>query len=192
MLDGATNTDPEGLNPPSFLTDTGITGEIELPATFSVSGAWQVTDRIELLSDLTWTGWSTFQELRIDFDNPNQADSVGLQEWEDVLRFSAGLNYQYSPKLILRAGYAFDEEAIPSAERRTARIPGNDRTWIAFGLGYAVSSQFSFDVGYTRLTLDETPINNLNEEAGGAGSELRGVFESSVDILSAQLNWDFN
>ena len=191
LLNGNTNTDTQAITQ-AFLTDTGITGEIELPAMFSVSGAWQVNDKVELLSDLTWTGWSSFQELRIQFDNPVQADSVGLQEWEDVLRFSAGLNYQYSPKLTLRAGYAFDEEAIPGPERRTARIPGNDRTWIAFGLGYAVSSRFSFDVGYTRLTLDETPIANRNEESGGSGTVVRGLFDSNVNILSAQLNWDFN
>ena len=191
LLDGNTVAESQAVTQ-AFLTDTGITGEIELPATFSVSGAWQVNDQLELLSDLTWTGWSSFQELRIQFDNPFQNDSVGLQEWEDVLRFSAGLNYQYSPKLTLRAGYAFDEEAIPGPERRTARIPGNDRTWFALGLGYAVSNRFSFDVGYARLTLDETPIANRNEESGGSGTVVRGLFDSNVNILSAQLNWDFN
>jgi len=179
----------------TFLTDGTATTEVNLPAMLSISGSWQATDKIELLSDLTWTGWSTFEEIRIQFDteNPLQADSVSLQEWEDVLRFSAGLNYRYNPKTILRAGYAFDEEAIPSAQRRTARIPGNDRTWFSFGLGYKVNQNFSFDVGYARLVLDETPIDNANSEAGpGTGTFVRGVFDPSVDILSAQINWDFN
>ena len=191
LLDGNTDPATQAITQ-AFLTDTGLSGDIELPEMVSVSGAWQVNDKVQLLSDLTWTGWSSFQELRIQFDNPVQADGVRLEEWNDVFRFSFGLNYQYNPKLTLRAGYAFDEEAIPNAERLTARIPGNDRNWLSFGLGYALTKQFSFDLGYTHIFLDDTPVNNLNEEAEGAGTELRGVFESSVDIVSAQLNWDFN
>lgn len=190
LLDGNTNDSQAATS--ALLTDTPASAEVTLPATFSVSGAWQFNEKLELLSDLTWTGWSTFDELRVEFDNPVQGDNVSLQEWEDVLRFSAGVNYQYSPKTILRAGYAFDEEAIPGPDRRTARIPGNDRTWLSLGLGYRVSERFSYDIGYAHLFLDQTPIDNQNLEAGGGGTVVRGVFDSSVDILSAQLNWKFN
>lgn len=179
----------------TFLRSVPATAEVKLPPTLSLSGAWQASDKVQLLSDLTWTGWSSFQEIRFKFDtaNPLQGDGVSLQEWEDVVRFSLGLNYQHSPKLILRAGYAFDEEAIPSPQRRTARIPGNDRTWLSFGLGYQVNQSFSFDVGYARLFLDETPIDNANAERGeGTGTFLRGVYNSNVNILSAQVNWAFN
>lgn len=192
LLDGNTNANTQGLTR-GVLTDRSATAEVELPASFSISGAWQAQDNVELLADLTWTGWSSLDELRIVFDNPAvQPDSFQTWEWEDTLRFSAGVNYRYSPKMILRAGYAYDEEAIPSAQRRTARIPGNDRSWLSFGLGYQVSNAFSFDVGYSRLFLDDTPIDNPAEEQNGAGTFVRGVYESSVDILSAQLNWDFN
>ncbi len=175
-----------------FLNDVGAKAEIDLPATFSVSGAWQATDKVELLADFTWTGWSTFEELRIVYDNPVQSDTLSVQEWEDVIRLSAGLNYSMSNKLTLRTGVAFDEEAIPSAQRRTARIPGNDRTWLSFGAGYKVNKNLSFDIGYAHLFLDETPIDNINPESNGTATELRGVYDPAVDILSAQLNWAFN
>ena len=71
----------------------------------------------------------------MDYDNPVQPATVSTQEWEDVFRFSVGVNWQQSPKLLLRAGLAFDEEAIPGPGRRTARIPGNDRTWLSLGGG---------------------------------------------------------
>jgi len=190
LLDNNTGTPTEALTQ-GLLLDGPVTTDVQLPAMFSVSGAWEVSDKIELLSDLTWTGWSSFEELRIEYDAEFQPDAVSIQEWEDVFRFSAGVNYRHSPSLTLRAGYAFDEEPIPGPDRRTARIPGNDRTWLTLGLGYQVSSQFSFDVGYARIMLDETPIDNLNQETSG-GSVVRGTFDSSVDIVSAQLNYDFN
>ncbi|MFT4728812.1 MAG: long-chain fatty acid transport protein [Granulosicoccus sp.] len=175
-----------------IFNDVPATAAIELPASFSVSGAWEVNNKVELLADLTWTGWSTFEEIRIDYDNPVQSDTLSVQAWEDVIRLSAGLNYQLNDKLTLRTGMAFDEEAIPSAQRRTARIPGNDRTWLSFGAGYKVNKSISFDVGYAHLFLDETPIDNIDPESNGTGQEIRGEFEPSVDIFSAQLNWAFN
>lgn len=175
----------------NIFRDVPASAEVELPATFSVSGAWQFNDKLQLLSDITWTGWSSFQELRIDYENPVQNPTVSVQEWEDVFRYSLGLTYQINDKWKLRTGWAFDEEAIPSPQRRTARIPGNDRTWYAVGAGYRVSGNLSLDVGYTHLTLDETPIDNSDPESNGNGQAVRGLFDSSIDILSAQLNWEF-
>ncbi len=181
----------------NILVDRSATADVQLPAMFSVSGAWQASDKIQLLTDVTWTGWGTFEELRIVFDEPQfQGDALNDFSWEDALRFAAGINYQHNPKLTLRAGYAFDETPIPNPQRRTARIPGNDRTWVTLGLGYKVTQQFSFDLGYAFITLDDTPIDNANEEntsGEGTGTFLRGLYDDpNVGIFSAQLNWDFN
>jgi len=130
-----------------LFNDVPADTEIELPATFSVSGAWEVNNKLELL---------------------------------------------VNDKLILRTGVAFDEEAIPSTQRRTARIPGNDRTWLSFGAGYQINKNVSFDVGYAHLFLDDTPIDNINPESNGTAIEIRGEYDLSVDIISAQFNWAFN
>lgn len=191
LLDGNTIAAGQPLSQGIF-NDVPATAAIELPAMFSVSGAWDVNNKLQLLADVTWTGWSTFEEIRIDYDNIVQSDTLSVQDWEDVIRLSAGLNYQLNSKLTLRTGMAFDEEAIPSAQRRTARIPGNDRTWLSFGAGYKLNKNISFDVGYAHLFLDETPIDNIDPESEGRNMELRGEFEPSVDILSAQFNWAFN
>jgi len=171
--------------------DGDVTAEVDLPAMFSFSGAYQLNDKVQLLGDLTWTGWSSFEELRIEFDNTNQPDSFNTQDWEDVFRVSAGVNYQHNEKLTLRGGWALDQEPIPNPQRRTARIPGADRTWIAFGAGYRVSERVSFDIGYTHLFLAETPIDNSNSESP-IGTTVRGTYNPGVDILSAQFNWHFN
>lgn len=175
----------------TFLTDSPATAEVDLPAMFSVSAAWMANDRIELLGDITWTGWSTFEELKVVYDNTLQPDTLSVQEWEDVMRYSAGVNYSHSDKLTLRAGVAFDEEAIPNATRRTARIPGNDRTWLSFGANYQVNQKFSFDLGFSHLMLDETPIDHTDPESEGIGQEVRGTYDSHVNIVGAQLNWSF-
>ncbi|MCH7882722.1 MAG: outer membrane protein transport protein [Proteobacteria bacterium] len=166
--------------------DTGIDAGITLPASLALSIAHKV-EKVTYLADITWTGWSSFDELRIRYDNPAQADTVTPENWVDTLRYSAGFDYQYESNLVLRAGLAYDETPVPSAEFRTARTPGNDRTWLSFGLSYTIDSKSSIDLGYSHFFIDDVPINN----ADGTGAILSGQYEASVDILSVQWNKKF-
>ena len=166
--------------------DTGIEAGLTLPASLALSVAHKA-DKFTYLADITWTGWSSFDELRIMFDNPAQADAVTPENWEDTLRYSIGFDYQYQSNMVLRAGLAYDETPIPSAELRTPRVPGNDRTWLSFGLTYTIDSESSIDVGYSHLFIDDVPINN----ADATGAILSGEYEASVDILSVQWNKSF-
>lgn len=179
-----------------FITATGITrfnttdatAEANLPASLSVSATHKVNDKVEVLGDITRTQWSSFKNLTVKNANTGAIITNVNENWQDVNRYALGVNYQKTPRLKLRGGVAFDEEPIPDAQHRTARIPGNDRTWVSTGANYKVNKGMSVDVGYSHLFLDETPIDNIDE---GNGYALRGNYKGSVDIVSAQLNWSF-
>jgi len=175
-----------------LFADTGLGAKVTLPASLSFSVAHKV-NKFTWLADATWTGWSAFDELRIEYDNPVQPDTVTTEDWDDSWRYSVGFDYQASDALVLRAGLALDETPIPSDERRTPRIPGDDRTWLSLGLTYVASDTFSFDVGYSRLFIDDVDIDNTLENAvPTTNATLTGEYEAEVDILSAQLNWNID
>lgn len=174
----------------SSFVDTGLKADVTLPASFSISLAHQV-GKFTWLTDVTWTEWSSFDELRIEYDNPAQADSVTTEDWDDSMRYSVGLDYQYSDVLVLRTGLALDETPVPSAERRTPRLPGDDRTWLSFGFTYLASPAITVDVGYSHLFIDDAKIDNtLETSLAETNSTLTGEYEAEVDIISAQLNWN--
>ena len=180
----------EGALAPAFV-DTGINAGVTLPASLSMSVAHKV-DKVTYLADITWTGWSSFDELRIIYDNPAQPDSVTTEDWDDTFRYSVGIDYQYADNMVLRTGLAYDETPIPSAERRTPRIPDNDRTWLSFGMTYIIDNQSSVDIGYSHLFIDDTEINNTLETSIPAlNATLTGTYEASVDIISFQWNRKF-
>jgi len=173
-----------------LFVDTDLKADVTLPASFSVSLAHQV-NKFTWLTDITWTGWSSFDELRIEYDNPAQPDSVTTEDWNDTMRYSVGLDYQYSDSLVLRTGLALDESPIPNKEKRTPRLPGEDRTWVSIGLTYLASSAISFDIGYSHLFIDDAKIDNTFESSVPTlNSTLTGEYDGEVDILSAQLNWN--
>jgi len=165
-------------------TNKAIKASVELPDSVSLSLVHKVNSRLELLGDVTWTRWSTFQELHVKDTAGNTVSNVD-EKWKDVTRVSLGANYKYNDKLTLRTGVAYDQEPIPSARFRTPRIPGNDRTWISVGAGYKLNKKLALDFGYSHLFLKETPIDNPE------GFSVRGLYDSHVDILSAQVNYTF-
>jgi long-chain fatty acid transport protein len=85
-----------------------------------------------------------------------------------------------------RAGVAYDETPVEDAFR-TARIPDNSRTWIALGGQYRLSEKSALDFGYAYLFVEDSSINST---VAGAGT-LRGSYDNSVNILSAQYTYTF-
>ena len=171
-----------------FLEDTTLDATAEMPETFSVSFVSDINSQWTALFDWTWTGWSSLDTITIIQAGgiPGQEPTLDL-EYANTNRYSVGVNYHHNNKLVYRGGLAFDETPIRSPEQTSARIPGNDRTWLSLGVGYAPSPGWSFDVGYSHLFLSDVKINSTNV----TGETLTGSFEASVDILSAQANFNF-
>jgi len=167
--------------------DGDVKAKVDLPETFSVSLFSRVNSQWDVMGDITWTRWSRFEELAVMRDNGTLLTSTP-ENWENTVRYSVGVNYRYSDTLKLRAGLAYDEEAIKN-EFRTARIPGNDRKWLSLGASFATNPASTFDIGYTHLFISDAEIED-NQLLTGNGL-LKGDFEGSVDILSLQYTHDF-
>lgn len=192
-LDGNANfTAPTGPTLPAALSavlaDSGASASVDLPDTLSIGYFRQVSPKMDFMADLTWTKWSSFDELRIKFDNPLKADTVQPENWDDTYKLSVGFNYRYSPKWTWRGGVAYDQTPIQNATDRTPRIPGNNRRWVAAGFTYKASPTMDVDFAYAHLFVSDTPINATDSSFG---HNLTGEYKADVNIVSAQLNWSF-
>lgn len=177
---------------PKATLNTKVTADVTLPENVSVSAFSRLNDTWDLMGDLTWTRWSQFDELRVVRDNGTRTTlAVTPENWNNTMRYSVGLNYHYNDAIKLRAGLAYDEEAI-NDKFRTARIPGNDRKWLSLGAGWQVSPASKLDVGYSHLFISDAKIDdNQNTKAQGFAGRVRGDFKGSVDILSMQYTHNF-
>ncbi len=178
---------PAGLAPVPVFRDTDAFAKLTTPDTVSLNFFHQFNPQWKIMADITWTNWSVFNELRVRFDNPRQPDSVVTTDWDDSFRYSLGVTYMPTPAWTLRGGIAYDETPVPDEQRRTPRIPDEDRFWLAFGVGYKISKMFSVDVGYVHIFVDDPNIDKspVGEDAVRGG--LKGTYDANVNIFSAQV-----
>lgn len=164
--------------------------DLTLPESLSLSGFSKLNDKWDLMGDVTWTRWSQFKELAVYRSN-GALLSRTHENWDNTMRYSLGVNYHYSDTLKLRAGVAYDEEAIKD-QFRTVRIPGNDRKWLTFGAGWQVTPATKLDVGYAHLFLNDTKIDDDQRTALPLGKgRVNGKYDASVDIISLQVTHNF-
>jgi long-chain fatty acid transport protein len=165
-----------------------IKADLNLPAIFSCSAYQDIGHGFALVGDITYTEWSSFDKIQIDFSSGTTPRSVQFQSYKDVFRYSAGLIYTFPNRMLtLRAGYAYDESPIRNAELRTPRVPDSNQNIVAVGVTYRPRPAFDVNLGYAHYFLADAAINNND----GSGHLLRGTFKNSADIVSLGFTYRF-
>ncbi len=172
-----------------------VRADLKVPDTFSLSLFHNLNPQWELMGDITWTGWSSLQQLAIIRTTASAGGAVGstvggaplLFNWDDTWRYSFGANYKLNPQTKLRFGAALDKTPTNDVDR-TAKLPDQDRTWLAFGVQYKPSKSGILDVGYAHEFIKDATISNT---VTGAPGRLSGTFSNKADIFSIQYSHSF-
>ena len=157
---------------------------IKLPDSASFSVFHQMNDTYEVMADISWTGWSSFKQVNV-VNSSGASISNTIENWKDTWRFSVGATHHYNEQWTARAGVAYDQSPVPDANR-TARIPDNDRTWLALGGQYKPGKNNAIDFGYAHLFVKDSSINSPTPAPA-----LVGTYKNKVDILSVQYTQNF-
>ncbi|MFT5121995.1 MAG: long-chain fatty acid transport protein [Candidatus Omnitrophota bacterium] len=169
--------------PRNVFVNTGGSADLDLPANVALGYTSSVTDDISVGLTVDWTGWSSFQELRVDFDSL-QPDSVTEENWDDTWSVGVGLDYAQSDKVTLRGGFLWDESPISNPSFRTPRIPDSDRYWVTAGFSYDLSDTSRIDAGFAHIFADDETAKHANS----TGDVIVGSFEADVNIISLQFS----
>lgn len=173
--------------------NNAITAKLETPDNFSLAVSQKIGERLELLADASWTGWSSVDALSPMLASGARATAPLRYNFEDTWRFGLGAKYQLNERWNLRAGVAYDETPVPDAASRTMTVPDSDRTWLAFGARWNVTKAASLDFGYAHIFFKDSStaraVKNTSETA--TLQTVRGDFKTRADLLSVQLNYNF-
>ena len=166
-----------------LFADSGASVELHTPQSVSFGVRQEVTSELAVMAEAQWTDWSVFDQLTIQFDNPDQPSSVTEEEWHDAWFFAVGSTWKISPAWTVRGGLAYDQSPVRT-RYRTPRIPDSDRYWLSLGAGYRPASWFGVDLGLTYIFLDDSEVRLSAEDAGNqTRGNLDADFASHIILL---------
>lgn len=177
------------------------------PASLALSLDQQLNRQLSVQASVSWTGWSKFRSIDIISDDANPSISITTstalqgdgyigyipEYWHDSWSAAVGATYQYSPDLTLRAGVAYDENPISTANK-TARIPTSDRIWLSSGLTMQLSAHCSIDLAYGYMLMDDVRINEFEYDTQGNQLGLANVqatYSNKAHLFALQYNHRF-
>ncbi|HZN26569.1 MAG TPA: outer membrane protein transport protein [Burkholderiales bacterium] len=169
-----------------------IRADLRVPESWSVS-ALHTMGKLELMADVTRTGWDRVQQLVVQRTTPVVGAPAGSTfstlsfGWKDTWRYSIGANYRLNDALKLRFGVAYDETPTNDATR-TPRLPDQDRRWVAAGVQYKATKAGTLEVGYAHEFMRDARVNVSVPPAPGS---LIGQFDNKADIISVQYSHAF-
>ncbi len=159
-----------------FPNKVKASSKLTLPASYGVGLAYDMTENLSFEADYLAMGWHTYDQVKIDFARPvaGQTESVNPRNYQDSFSLRFGLEYRLDRHFTMRAGYAWDYHAVPSAYVEPT-LPENDRHNYTVGLGYR-DRHFSIDAAYHILLQDDREVKNTVNDFDGTYSGLANIF----------------
>jgi long-chain fatty acid transport protein len=164
--------------------------DIKLPDMFSIALSQKIGAQWEILTDYTWTGWDSIQNLTVV--RPGFASSTEPLNFKNSWRVGVGANYQLNPQWKLRFGTAYDKTPVQD-QFRSPRLPDEDRIWLAIGAQWQFSKQGALDFGYAHEFVDDASSNLTSPALPNPDQRgnLIGTYKNSVNILGVQVKYSF-
>jgi long-chain fatty acid transport protein len=142
--------------------------------------------------DTTWTGWSSYDKLKVNLDWPIMVNGVMTttlttpKSWHDAWAFRFGANCAIKEGMKVRVGYIYDltpvpdtsfDPQVPDANRHIFTVGGDLKIW-----------RFTLGIAYNYILSESRNKNNFIL-VNGVPAPLQANGRYNSDVHSLGLNW---
>lgn len=159
---------------------------LKMPDTFILSVSQKLSDKWEMLGDISRTGWSSIPRVDIMNTSNSTLQQTLDTEFRNAWRIALGANYQYSAPLKLKFGVAYDQSPVKDPQYRLASLPDTNRIWFSAGAQYRFSKASVLDLGVAYIYMRDPQINNVQ-----SSSTLSGSYSGNIWVLGSQYSMAF-
>jgi long-chain fatty acid transport protein len=167
------------------LANQGITSSIEFPAQAVFGVSVRPAPQLDLMVDYQWTGWSSFDQLAVDFQEAG-ADTVLTLGYKDTNTFRFAAEYASSQALMLRAGFRYNDAATQIG---TPLLPENERNYYTAGIGYRFRNGLGIDAAYQYI--DQADRRGRVRPGGIDPEESVGLYTAEASTFGVTLSYRF-
>lgn len=136
---------------------SAASGDITLPESVSAGLNYQATERLNVGTTATFTRWSRYERLAMNFKSglgPLGTGTSAEKDWSNVWRYGVGADYALSGPWSLQAGYVYDQCPI-NTRHADFLLPAGNRNLFSLGVCYD-ENDWSLQAGYTYLIVKTT------------------------------------
>lgn len=162
-------------------------GDFDVPPTVTAGLRFDVTPDVTLVAD-----WQRIFFSEVDsLGNPNDApvsptnllgsdDGLGFG-WKDINIYKLGAQWQYSPRLTLRAGVSHADQLFDNGEALfNVLAPATIRTHASLGMSYRLEGGSTVSLAYTRAFKETISGKNPNFTGPQTGSVFMDQHELEI------------
>jgi long-chain fatty acid transport protein len=189
--------------PAQVTVKTPAETDLAIPGSVAFGAAFHPTDNLLLSASFTWTEWSKFESLYLDFQETDLdgkpimvaglspvEDSSLNYGWDDTWRLSLGSELD-AGRFSLRAGYFYETTATQD-QTMSPLIPDvNDQHSLNAGIGFAITDRVRIDaIGeyFLEMTRDITSHFPVDTSSGDMDN-LPGHYTAAVNAFNIQLSY---
>lgn len=196
-----TTTAPTGAEAAvAALANSGAYTRIKLPETLIISAAQRVNPQWEALADLSWTRWSSIQDVNLVRSNAVALplNSSGLAggtaqtleaRFRNTWRLALGANFRWNDAWTFKGGLAYDRTPVRGPATTLVSLPDANRTWLTLGAQWRPTNDDRVDFGLARIFIKDADIDS-DQTAAGRG-RVTGTYESKLWLLGVQYSRAF-
>jgi long-chain fatty acid transport protein len=196
VVPGGGPIDPQ-LAASRFAADSALSAQtistgLTLPSQIVVGVAITPMERLRVLADYQWTGWSSFDEAPLDF--AVLTDQTLVLDYQDTDTWRLGAEFGATDALSLRAGFIYNTAAEKEFSV-SPLLPEAERNYYSAGIGYRIGRGLGVDVGYQLVDQAARRGRVRGRAPGMTDAELEarnvGVYQSDVHLWNVTFSYRF-
>lgn len=164
----------------TFPLTTTFNSEITLPSVISFGFGQRIGEKIMANIDFNYTGWEVYDSLVFTFPDDSKLNTSSVRNYKNSLAVRLGAQYQYSSRLKLRAGLAFDQSPVENGYV-SPELPDADRIIVSGGLTWLWKKGWSIEATLLFEDLKERREEN-NVEDNFNGTYKSFIYAAGVGI----------
>jgi long-chain fatty acid transport protein len=158
---------------------------LKMPQSVMAGAYHRLNDDWAILGSVGWDDWSRFSRVQVDFSG-TAIDTTVDAGFKDTYHFGVGAEYNYTPELMLTAGFSYDS-SMSDSHTRPINLPLGDMYRYGAGLKYRKSDKVTLGGGFSFLWEGDLAVKPAgNEREGFVSGHYENVF---LAFLSFYVQW---
>jgi long-chain fatty acid transport protein len=168
-----------------------VTANLNTPEKLSVGLTQAINPVTRINLGFEWDNWTRLGNVGIVSRTLGVPVSNLPLDYKDGFTYSVGAEYDWSPSLTLRGGFAYEVSPIDFANR-SVRLPDGDRYIASIGASYRWNEKLTLNLAYSHFFLDRNRIlSGPGRDYNVGNIAFAGYTDASADVVSVGFRYVF-